>query len=153
MLSLNYVLKQLTDTAALHKQVNTVAVGQAYDFSASEALLYPCAWCVPQSIVPLAGANSLIGNAIEYHIQVFMMDLENNDGTNEVDILSDCALILLDIIAEIESNLNDTNQLNLTSFSTFEPFVDARLDTVSGYSTELVFTAFYAKDTCTDIFN
>ena len=151
MQSLNTVLKTIKDVANLHTQINTYAQGQAYDFSASEALLYPCLWAIPQGLTIASGSDSLVGNSVDYRVQVYMMDIENNDGTNEIDVLNDTALILLDIIAYLDDSLNDNNELSLSGVGNLEPFVDARLDTVSGHSCELVFTAAFLKDNCTGI--
>jgi len=155
MQSLNQVLKQIRTAAGKHTQINTYAEGQAYDFSASDALLYPCLWAVPQGISPgLSGqANRILGTTVDYRIQLFMMDKENADGTNEIDILSDTAQILFDVISYLDNEFNDSNELSLTGIGNLEPFVDARLDMVAGYSCELVFTVFYDHSVCTDIMN
>lgn len=154
MISLNYLLKQIKDKANLHTQINTFAQGQKYDFSADSAILYPCLWAIPMGVSPgtSSSGNGILGRTVDYRISLFMMDIELSDGSNEIDILSDTAQILFDIVAKLDSDSNDEAEWQLSAIGNFEPFVDAQLDTVSGHSTELTFSVFYAKDTCNNIF-
>jgi hypothetical protein len=152
MKSLNQILKQIEEVAESHYQINTYAQGQRYDFSADAALLYPCLWAVPAGVTP-----SLERSVMDYRIIIVMMDIEKADGSNEIDILNDTALILMDVIAKLqelaEEQTTDEPEWNITSVGGFEPFVDAQLDTVSGHTCELVITAFFASDLCVDIFS
>lgn len=147
MQSLNQILKYLKDVAEAHRLIRTYAEGQTYDFSASDALLYPCLWAVPVGVSP-----SLSSNQMDYRIQVFMMDIEKADGSNEIEILSDTALILMDVIAKLQTVSLDYDDWDVSSAGMFEPFVDRGVDTVSGHSCELVISAFFAGDLCNDIF-
>ena len=47
MLSINALLQVIQTVAEAHSQINKFVAGQRYDFSASEALQYPCLWVVP----------------------------------------------------------------------------------------------------------
>lgn len=146
MTSLNYLLKKISDIVATHTQINTFASGNRYDWSASSAILYPCLWAIPQ------GANTDIkGHKIDYRINVFMMDIELADGSNQIEILSDTILMLLDVVAKLENDSNDPDEWELSSIGSFDPFTDTGLDTVSGHTCELVFSCFYAGDICSEI--
>lgn len=146
MISLNYLLKQIQTIVNNHAQVNTYAQGQRYDFSASSALLYPCVWAVP------SGASmDLQGRTLAYSITLVLMDLELADGSNQIEILSDTALILTDIVAKLRDVGEGQNEWNIQSVGTLTPFVDSFNDTVSGHSVDLTINAFFGSDICNGI--
>ena len=146
MISLNYLLKQIKTVAEAHAQVNTYAQGQRYDFSASEALLYPCVWAIPN------GASlDLQGRQLGYNITLVIMDIERADGSNQIDILNDTILILTDLVAKIQENNEDASEWVIGSVGNLTPFVDSFLDTVSGHSIDLTINAFFGEDICNGI--
>lgn len=148
MTSLNYLLKQLKAISEAHTQVNSYAQGQRYDFGAAGAMSYPCVWAVPRGATP-----DIQNGKISYQVEVIIMDLEQSGGENQIEILSDTALILTDIIAQLQATAVDFDEWDLPSVSSFEPFVDGQLDTVSGHTCTITFDTFFASDTCSGIFN
>jgi len=148
MISLNSLLKKIKGIADLHSQINTYAQGNKYDFSANEALTYACLWSIPQG-----ASMDLAGRKLDYRITLFMMDIEKADGSNQIEILSDTALILTDVIAQLQSIAQDEDTWQVTSVGTFEPFTDSFSDTVSGHSVDITLGAFYGGDICSDITN
>lgn len=146
MTSLNQLLKKLSEIAAGHAQIKSFQKGQVYDESANSAIEYPCLWAVPNG-----GTPDIKGNLFLYKISLFMMDKDNSDGSNQIDILSDTTLILLDVLAKLEHEADDTAEWGIDSASEFTPFVDGQLDTVSGHSTELTIAAFFGSDICNGI--
>ena len=146
MISLNQLLRQIRAVANAHSQINTYAEGQKYDFSASNAIVYPCLW-----VVPMGATNDLAGKKIDYRFTLVMMDIEQSGGENQIEILSDTALMLTDIVAQLENTSNATQEWQVGTLGNYEPFVDSFLDTVSGHSCELTLSTYYASDTCTDI--
>lgn len=153
MVSLNQILKKIKDLANSHILINTYEQGQKYDWSASQPILYPCLWAIPNGGSVAANPNQVVGNYVDYKVLLYAMDLENSDGSNQIEILSDTAQILLDIIAKLDNDLNDENLWTISSVGGIEPFVDAGTDTISGNSVEITFTTFYAKDNCSNIFS
>jgi len=147
MLSINALLQVIQTVAEAHSQINKFAAGQRYDFSASEALQYPCLW-----VVPNGGSLDVAGKRMDYRFTFIMMDLDNHDGTNQIEVLSDTALILADIIAVLQNEAEAQQQWQLTTGSGFEPFADAQLDTVSGYIADVTISVMYDGDVCNDIF-
>lgn len=146
MISLNQLLRQIRAVANAHSQINTYAEGQKYDFSASNAIVYPCLW-----VVPMGATNDLAGKKIDYRFTLVMMDIEQSGGENQIEILSDTALMLTDIVAQLENTSNATQEWQVGTLGNYEPFVDSFLDTVSGHSCELTLSTYYSSDTCTDI--
>ena len=146
MLSINALLQVIQTVAQAHSQINKFAAGQRYDFSASEALQYPCLW-----VVPNGGSLDVQGKRMDYRFTFIMMDLDNHDGTNQIEVLSDTALILADVFDKIRNQSEDYNY-EISSSNNFEPFVDAQLDTVSGHIADLTITVFNDGDICNNIF-
>lgn len=146
MLSINALLQVIQTVAEAHSQINKFAAGQRYDFSASEALQYPCLW-----VVPNGGSLDVAGKRMDYRFTFIMMDLDNHDGTNQIEVLSDTALILADVFDKIRNQSEDYNY-EISSSNNFEPFVDAQLDTVSGHIADLTITVFNDGDICNNIF-
>jgi len=146
MLSINALLQVIQTVAEAHSQINKFAAGQRYDFSASEALQYPCLW-----VVPNGGSLDVQGKRMDYRFTFIMMDLDNHDGTNQIEVLSDTALILADVFDKIRNQSEDYNY-EISSSNNFEPFVDAQLDTVSGHIADLTITVFNDGDICNNIF-
>ena len=147
MLSINALLQVIQTVAEAHSQINKFAAGQRYDFSASEALQYPCLW-----VVPNGGSLDVAGKRMDYRFTFIMMDLDNHDGTNQIEVLSDTALILADVFDKIRNQSEDYNY-EISSSNNFEPFVDAQLDTVSGHISDLTITVFNDGDICNNIFS
>ena len=88
---------------------------------------------------------------MDYRTTFIMMDLDNHDGTNQIELLSDTALILADIIAVLQNEAEAQQQWQPTTGSGFEPFADAQLDTVSGYIVDVTISVIYDGDVCNDI--
>jgi len=146
MVSLNKLLKTIREVAEGHAQIVSYAEGQRYDISAAEATDYSCLWAVPQ------GAQvDLAGKSITYKIALVMMDLEKADGSNQIDILSDTALILTDVLAKLRDEGENADEWSLRSATDFEPFVDVFSDQVSGHTTDVYFKTFFAGDICSEI--
>ena len=52
---------------------------------------------------------------MDYRFTFIMMDLDNHDGTNQIEVLSDTALILADIIAVLQNEAEEQQQWQLTT--------------------------------------
>lgn len=146
MTSLNQLIKRIKAIADAHTQINTFAVGQNYDYSANSALLYPCLWVIPDGASP-----DIPNRTIDYRFKLVMMDIEQSGGLNQVDILNDSALILTDVLAQLQQDSEVYPDWRLASAGAYDPFVDSHLDTVSGHTCDIVLQTFYAGDTCSEI--
>ena len=101
--------------------------------------------------MPTGVTPDLVGHKMDYRFTLLVMDIEDSSGLNQIDILNDSALILTDVVAQLQQTSNEFDDWTVSSVGSFEPFVDAQLDTVSGHSCELVLTTNYSGDTCTSI--
>jgi len=120
--------------------VNKVAVGADYDFAVDEVKYYPIVWIIPN------GFNFSTDNrTVDYQFAMMVMDRKWEDDSNTIDVLSDSAGIILDIVTLLrryESNFE------MIVNGTAEPFFDSSTDVVAGHAIDFTIRTPYLESYC-----
>ncbi len=126
------IVQDLEAFAGSHLQLNSFGWGNIANISTSD-YLYPLLWVQPT-------ASTVQNNQLTLSLELFIMDLQEQDSSNLLDIMNETLLIGRDVIAEyfedndgVEFELNDANVR-------IEPF-DGKFDDLLGgwiFSVELI---------------
>lgn len=122
MPTLNEVVQSLNDIATNHQQINHFFFGEEWDFATSGTVNCPAMITVLQPL-------PLVGSTLTYVFKVYIGDLVQKDLSNKTEVLSDCLLIALDVVYQLQHNdyawvLDNKNNI---VFNDFEDSFDCEL--------------------------
>lgn len=114
MPTLNNVIQELNDIATNHLQINHFFFGNTWDFATSGTVNCPA------MIAELEPAT-LEGSTLTHTFKIYIGDLVQKDLSNKKEVLSDCLLIALDVIYQLQQNdydwvLANKNSITLNDF-------------------------------------
>lgn len=139
-MTLNQIIQIIQSQADSHKMVNKVAVGADYDFAVDEVKYYPIVWIIPN------GFNFSTDNrTVDYQFAMMVMDRKWEDDSNTIDVLSDSAGIILDIVTLLRRF--DSN-FEMIVNGTAEPFFDSSTDVVAGHAIDFTIRTPYLESYC-----
>lgn len=139
-MTLNQIIQIIQSQADSHKMVNKVAVGADYDFAVDEVKYYPIVWIIPN------GFNFSTDNrTVDYQFAMMVMDRKWEDDSNTIDVLSDSAGIILDIVTLLRRF--DSN-FEMIVNGTAEPFFDSSTDVVAGHAIDFIIRTPYLESYC-----
>lgn len=121
-MTLNNVIQELNDIATTHDQINHFFFGNTWDFATSGTVNYPA------MIAELEPAI-LEGSTLTHTFKIYIGDLVQKDSSNKTEVLSDCLLIALDVIYQLQSNSYDwvLQNKNSITLNDFEDSLDCEL--------------------------
>lgn len=130
-LTYNNLATMYENISIAHKQINSFGIGtvEEYEEQAEAKHRYPYLWVEPIS-------NTVKQNTAEYKFQLLVFDLERNDQRIEVEVLSDCNQIMIDIIKILRFKQNKV--LQLMNEPELFPFTARFGDIVAGWRTEVI---------------
>ena len=146
----NNVIDTLKNLGENHLQISTTTVGDIYDIDLEKNTLYPLMHLNPVNVTTTR--TELI-----YNFQVFIMDLVEEDESNEQDVLSDTLQICTDIIATFKSGeslyLSNTSHGEESRYFvdddfTLDPFTERFDNSVSGFVFNLPIIIEQPYDSC-----
>jgi hypothetical protein len=138
MYTLNQIFKLIEDEATAHQQVKQYGQGDVWEISPKE-LDYIVLWAIEE------GA-SVSERTLTYNIRLLAMDRVLPGEENEEEVLSDTLLILLDFVAYFRQL--HTEDVNIQTSVSFEPFTERFDDKVTGHSCVLSLTQPYNYNKC-----
>lgn len=138
MYTLNQIFKLIEDEATAHQQVKQYGQGDVWEISPKE-LDYLVLWAIEE------GA-SVSERTLTYNIRLLAMDRVLPGEENEEEVLSDTLLILLDFVAYFRQL--HTEDVNIQTSVSFEPFTERFDDKVTGHSCVLSLTQPYNYNKC-----
>jgi hypothetical protein len=121
-MTLNQIVKTLNEIADNHLQINHFFFGEEWDFATSGVVNCPAMITVLQPSV-------LEGSTITQNFKIYIGDLVQKNLSNKLEVLSDCQLIALDIIYQLQLPVYDfvlINKDNIT-LNDFEDSFDCEL--------------------------
>lgn len=148
-MTLNGVIKRISEIATGHKQVRTFARGQVTDFTTDRTTKYPAVF-----MQDTAGKISMDGHAITVNYRLFFLDLVNvseNTKQNELDVLSDMLSVAADILAQINNNNFDDWRLssdNNLQFVSEGDDGESNGDMVAGLYVDISMRTLYTQNIC-----
>lgn len=137
--------------ASAHLQLNSYGYGDFWEIGSARLRLqyntgepntitYPLMWATPQT-------TNIQGNQVTSSYKIMIADLVTKGEVNETEVISDCELIALDLLAI----LNDPayrNYFILEKGATIEPFTEKLDDEVSGVILSVSLRRFSLYDRC-----
>ena len=141
-MTLNQRINKIKTQAESHRMVQKFAVGAEFDFAVDEVKYYPLVWLVP------TGFNfSTDQRLVTYNFTMLVMDRAFESSSNTIEVLSDTAGIIIDIVTLIKRNVTDSD-FEIQVNGQAEPFFDNRTDIVSGYGLDFSINTPYLESYC-----
>lgn len=141
-MTLNQIINQIKTQAESHKMVGRFAVGAEFDLAVDEVKYYPLVWLVPNGFT-----FSTDNRLVSYNFAMMVMDRQFESGSNTIEVLSDTAGIILDIVTLLKRNVEETD-FEIVVNATAEPFYDSKLDVVAGHGIDFVVNTPYLESYC-----
>jgi hypothetical protein len=117
-MTLNQIVKKVTDYGSQHPQINFVLYGDIYDHLSQGEVNYPAMFFNIEDV-------SISAKQIQYTFGLYFMDRQI-ENTEELEVMSDQILTAQDIIALIRNNANEWivgDSIPMVLFTESEPDV------------------------------
>ena len=141
-MTLNQIITHIQTQTESHKMVGKFAVGAEFDFAVEEVKYYPLVWLVPNGFTFNTEAR-----LVSYNFAMLVMDRQFESGSNTIEVLSDTAGIILDIVTLIKRNVTETD-FEIVVNGTAEAFFDSKSDVVSGHAIDFIVNTPYLESYC-----
>ena len=142
MQTLNQLIQKLNDFATSHQQVNSFGFGDLWEIEASGAKDAVVMWAnVTNGNIDIAGKQATID------FRICIMDLVKKDESNENEVLSDCYLIAMDLVAYLNNNPNWDNY-TIASNVPMTPFTERFDNDWSGWIVDITLQNRFVSDYC-----
>ena len=141
-MTLNQIIDKIKAQAESHKMVNKFAVGAEFDFAVDEVKYYPIVWLVPNGFT-----FNTDQRLVSYQFAMMVMDRTFESSSNTIEVLSDSAGIIIDIVTLLKRNVSDAD-FEISVSGNAEPFYDSKLDVVAGHVIDFVINTPYLESYC-----
>jgi hypothetical protein len=140
-MTLNQIISEIQTASESHKQVNKFIVGEL-DFTEENLKYYPLVWLVPN------GFNfDTEGKKVVYNFMLMILDRHFESQTNMIEVLSDTALIMQDIITLCKRNTYE-DSVFFSVNGNAEAIMDNKADILAGYGVEINVEVPYSESYC-----
>jgi hypothetical protein len=140
-MTLNQIISTIQTASESHKQVNKFIVGEL-DFTEENLKYYPLVWLVPN------GFNfDTEGKKVVYNFMLMILDRHFESQTNMIEVLSDTALIMQDIITLCKRNTYE-DSVFFSVNGNAEAIMDNKADILAGYGVEINVEVPYSESYC-----
>jgi len=140
-MTLNQIISEIQSASESHKQVNKFIVGEL-DFTEENLKYYPLVWLVPN------GFNfDTEGKKVVYNFMLMILDRHFESQTNMIEVLSDTALIMQDIITLCKRNTYE-DSVFFSVNGNAEAIMDNKADILAGYGVEINVEVPYSESYC-----
>jgi len=141
-MTLNQIISKIKTQAESHKMVGKFAVGAEFDFAVEEVTYYPLVWLVPN------GFNfNTEARLISYQFAMLVMDRQFESSSNTIEVLSDTAGIIIDIVTLLKRNVTD-GDFEIIVNGQADPFFDSRTDIIAGHGVNFTINTPYLESYC-----
>ena len=141
-MTLNQIIEKIKIQAESHKMVGKFAVGAEFDFAVDEVKYYPLVWLVPNGFT-----FNTEQKAVNYDFSMLVMDRQFESGSNTIEVLSDTAGIIIDIVTLLKRNVTDAD-FEVQVSGNAEPFFDSRNDICGGHGISFTINTPYLESYC-----
>ena len=141
-MTLNQIIEKIKTQAESHKMVGKFAVGAEFDFAVDEVKYYPLVWLVPNGFT-----FNTDQRLVSYNFAMLVMDRQFESSSNTIEVLSDTAGIIIDIVTLLKRNVTDSD-FDINVNGTAEPFFDSKSDVVAGFGIDFVINTPYLESYC-----
>ena len=139
-MTLNQIIQTIQTKAESHKMVGKFAVGADFDFAVDEVKYYPIVWLVPNGFTFNTDTR-----LVSYQFALMVMDRTFESSSNTIEVLSDTAGIIIDIVTLLKRSDED---FEISVSGTAEPFYDSRTDVVAGHVIDFTINTPYLESYC-----
>ena len=139
-MTLNQIIKTIQTKAESHKMVGKFAVGADFDFAVDEVKYYPIVWLVPNGFTFNTDTR-----LVSYQFALMVMDRTFESSSNTIEVLSDTAGIIIDIVTLLKRTDAD---FEIQVGGNAEPFYDSRTDVVAGHVIDFTIDTAYLESYC-----
>jgi hypothetical protein len=122
--------------------VGKFAVGADFDFAVDEVKYYPIVWLVPNGFTFNTDTR-----LVSYQFALMVMDRTFESSSNTIEVLSDTAGIIIDIVTLLKRNVTE-NDFDINVNGTAEPFYDSHNDVVAGHIIDFTIDTPYLESYC-----
>jgi hypothetical protein len=141
-MTLNQIIDKIKTQAESHKMVGKFAVGAEFDFAVDEVKYYPLVWLVPNGFT-----FNTEQRLVSYNFAMLVMDRQFESSSNTIEVLSDTAGIIVDIVTLLKRNVTESDfDINVNGQA--EPFFDSKTDVVAGFGLDFVINTPYLESYC-----
>lgn len=161
MYTLNQFVEYLNSLAGAHEQIMSFGEGDPWEIGVNDKIYhkpssgtwvsdgiaapqYPLMWVVPQPFSTKMGNGTT--EALTKYTLLFL-DIENEDKSNELEVLSDQREIAFDILAQLKNPGNDDNFI-WDSPANFTPVTEKFADLVAGWKVDITIRESFLEDRC-----
>ena len=141
-MTLNQIIAKIKTQAESHKMVGKFAVGAEFDFAVDEVKYYPLVWLVPNGFT-----FNTEQRLVSYNFAMLVMDRQFESSSNTIEVLSDTAGIIIDIVTLLKRNVTDSD-FDINVNGTAEPFFDSKSDVVAGFGIDFIINTPYLESYC-----
>jgi hypothetical protein len=141
-MTLNQIIAKIKTQAESHKMVGKFAVGAEFDFAVDEVKYYPLVWLVPNGFT-----FNTEQRLVSYNFAMLVMDRQFESSSNTIEVLSDTAGIIIDIVTLLKRNVTESDfDINVNGQA--EPFFDSKSDVVAGFGIDFIINTPYLESYC-----
>lgn len=137
-LTLNQIVKQITEFGNTHEQIKFVYFGDVWERLSNGEVTYPAMF------FSLIDAQ-ILAKQIQYNFSIYVMDRMLMEETNETEVLSDMTLIGQDMVAKLRDpvyNWIASDNMTLSFYTESDP------DYLAGVKIDFTLTLSSLNDTC-----
>lgn len=124
VVSYKEIVNQISGVCMSHRQVSNFDYGDFYKKMKGNIYNYPLCFLTDSK-------SKIVGSEVSLNFTFFVMDKLIHDETNELNVLSNCLDIGLDIIGELQYK-SENWFLDYSSID-FSPFIDNMSDVLGGF--------------------
>lgn len=136
-LTLNQVIKQLTNYGINHAQINFTYFGEVYNRLSQEDVTFPAMFITLES-------SNILAKQIEYRFSLFFMDRQLQE-TEGQEVLSDMTQVCGDIVAQLRDNINI---FDVSETIGLEYFTESDPDYIAGVKADVTLTLPLLNNLC-----
>jgi hypothetical protein len=137
-MTLNQIVKQITEFGNNHEQIKFVYFGDVWERLSNGEVTYPAMF------FSLIDAQ-ILAKQIQYNFSIYVMDRMLMEETNETEVLSDMTLIGQDMVAKLRDNIYNwiaSDNMTLSFYTESDP------DYLAGVKIDFSLTLSSLNNTC-----
>jgi hypothetical protein len=137
-MTLNQIVKQITEFGNNHEQIKFVYFGDVWERLSNGEVTYPAMF------FSLIDAQ-ILAKQIQYNFSIYVMDRMLMEETNETEVLSDMTLIGQDMVAKLRDHVYNwiaSDNMTLSFYTESDP------DYLAGVKIDFSLTLSSLNDTC-----
>jgi hypothetical protein len=137
-MTLNQIVKQITEFGNNHEQIKFVYFGDVWERLSNGEVTYPAMF------FNLNDAQ-ILAKQIQYNFSIYLMDRMLMEETNETEVLSDMTLVGQDMVANLRNHIYNWvvgDNMSVTFYTESDP------DYLAGIKIDFSLTLSSLNDTC-----